>query len=369
MAHGKESTKKILEIIHHPQNIPTTRSVKRSDATMSHIGRICFRGDSRDCHQMFQEGFHLRAAITQRLANKIREIHLVHLIGSSTFNPEAFLMDMEELKRIAQTDASKSIIEELSQLTSLEYDPWILKTHALIDADGVVIMESMDELKAYKHDSESIISQPFHSHHMVATSKRFKSALMFPVYDESSELTKNKYTYIYAVYVEKGFDVHMHGIVSSLLDSKPRSLADVKEMIARVNPHLPEKMVDEKVMKIHGTHKILNITLDEAMHIYAEEIISDCIPKEHVVAALCVRRQVVVQPDGFSRGTYELGEEIHINPECTLPQKMIDQVKTFLMEEIRLNKIAIASKKNPYDATLPNPEDGYEIGHSGMHPE
>jgi len=352
----------MLEIIHHPLTIPTTRSLDRASIHMSKIGRLCFRGDSRSYSRIFHEGFNVREGVTKRLFDKIKEIYANHLTDS-LFDSKAFLEEMEALKSLVQTDATQGIKEEFSTLSRLDYGAWVEKICALEAQDGLIIMKTLKELQDYKKGTESIISRPFQSHHMISTSKRFKSALMFPEYDEFSRLEQNRLSYLYVVYVEEGFDVHMHGIVSSMLDSKPSSLAELKAIITKVNPSLTEERVDEKAMRIQSTQKILNITLDEALNFFAEEIVSEMIPRECIIAAICVQRQLLLRSDGFTQGTYKLGDEIHINPECSLPQETIDQVSSFLMEEIRLNKIAIVSKQNTYNAILAEPEDGYKKGH------
>lgn len=366
MAHGKESTEKILSIIHQPLTVPTTRSVQQSDMRMSKIGRICFRGDSRDFSKIFQEGFCVREGITQRLANKLKEIRANHLINASLFDSVVFCKEMEELKNLLQTDATQGFCQEFLALPVAYYDAWVNGVCSLLSEDGLVVMDSEQELQEYKQESETIISRPFYSHHMISSSKRFKSALMFPEYDESKP-SRNRSSFLYAVYVEKGFDVHMHGVVSTMLNAKPTSYAELKELMTTANPGLAEGMVDEKIMQMQSAQKILNITLEEAMYIYAEEIISEMIPRAHVVAAISVQRKLFLQSEGFTAGTYELGDLVHINPQCTLSKETIDQVRAFLMEEIRLNKIAISSKQNPSNATIPEPEEGFKKGLGSMH--
>ncbi|KTD64346.1 hypothetical protein Lspi_1153 [Legionella spiritensis] len=364
----KSSTKKIMdlmevkEITHNPLTIPTSPRMDRSQMSLAPVKRICFRGDSRLPKELFKTGFQVReGAITERLYKEIKAIKHKHLDSIKKFDPRQFLKDMDALKKLVQTDATSSIVEEYEKVPELYYESWIDRMLWQVK-QGNIGLEDEEDFKTINNDT--VILKPFHSQQVIATAKRFKSALLFPISSELSDHYQTEKSYVYAVYVDEGFDTHMHGIVSSLLHSKTSSESDLQDAFQKLNPTLSKEDALLHVKNMLAFSDVLNMSLDEVMDAYVEEIVVPSIPSEHIIAAIPVERKIKILDDKYCQGSYRLSGQIEINPDCSLSPETINQVTSFLQEEQRLNAKALQEKNPSPDARIIEPTEGFHEGFS-----
>ncbi len=322
---------------------------------LSPIGRVCFRGDSRSPDDIFVKGFKLREIITENLFKKIKEMHQNHLaINSRQFNPQKFTEDMDALSEIIKTEATEGLIEEFSGLPSFLYDTWVNRVIHKVTQGAIVVTE--DENKA---DLIKGIYRPFESQNFISVSKRFKSAILFPVPESLADTPPMQdNTYLYALYVEEGFDVHMQGIVSSLVNADT-SESGLLSAFKKASPYLNEQQVNLHIQKLTTIQNIMNTHLEDAMKIYAEEIACESIPREHIIAAIKVERQLTLNDENQPCGTFKLKTGVSVNDQCTQPLQAVKQIEAFLKEEVRINQQAHKQGTNAVAKTLPQPEEGF----------
>ncbi|QDP73057.1 hypothetical protein FOG18_11020 [Legionella israelensis] len=338
------STEKILGHI-QPLNIETSRTVNYSKMKMSPIGRICFRGDDRKPKTIFNTGFEKREVISERLFDKIKQIYKEH-IQTQPFEPKKFIKAVEDIRELVASDASFDLVQEFSNLNEFVYESWLAKI-LFSHKKNRLVVASDDEIK----DIKKGIYSPFESHQLVSVSKRFKTAALFPIPSEVDEDFTRDNTYIYAVYLREGYDVHMQGVVSSLLNAST-SKEEVVKAFKKANSHLSAKKLEHHIQNILHVEKISNMGIKEAMLMYIEEIVTKNISSEDIIAAVPIRRQFQLTNEGFLSGTFQLENDVQMNIDCELDKKTIKQVESFLKKEIKLN----------HKAKLPEPEEGYYEG-------
>ncbi|BCA93948.1 hypothetical protein TUM19329_03090 [Legionella antarctica] len=326
-----------MQIIHNPLNVPSSKTVDRSQMTLSPIGRICFRGDSRSPDDVFAKGFKLREIITEKLFKKIEDIQTTHL-DNKGFNPQKFIEDVDALTEIIKEEATEGLVKEFLGLPSFLKDGWISQVVDWVANDSIVVIEDNQ-----KEDLKKGIYRPFESQNFISLSKRFKSALLFPVPGSLTDKPLQDKTYLYAVYVEEGYDVHMQGIVSSLINAHT-SEKDLLSAFKKANPHLSKEQVEDHIKKITVIQNIMNISLEDAVMMYAEEIVCKSIPREQIIAAVEVDRQLRLNDENQPSGTFKLKTEVTVNEDCTRPEKTIKQVEDFLKQEIKINQQAYDNK-------------------------
>lgn len=178
-------------------------------------------------------------------------------------------------------------------------------------------------------EENSGILFPFVSENHVAVSKRLGIATLFPW---KNAVKKGEFeTWVYLVSLEKGFDVHSHGVI-----------------------YLQISKEEQLLQHIQDKDKYKNRLETIFQPSYAEEMITPYIPSSHIIGAVKVKRTQVKPKGKFPEGTYELGEVVY-NANCKLPDNIINAVKDFITKEKSLGAQPIPQPASAYRSAIKKP--------------
>lgn len=296
--------------------IPPKKILSLTEITLGYIKRICFRGDSREPQEIFLTGFKPRSMISKELYDLIQD----EITRNKKEGMHAELIKIIKLRHQEKGHgwATPDLIKTLKETTMI--DAWFEWVELGIKHGNIVVVDDEQEI-------EQVLQDSFESNRLVAVSSRFKAATLFPISTHDS-VNETKKSWIYVVHIDKGFDVHMHGVIVELMN------------------------------KINGDQKA-SIPLEIAMKMYINEIITVEIPPEKIICAVEIKKVQGIDQHGYIYGHFELDSNITINPTCTLSKHQQKQTLEFVRKEITLNKKACKLQGDHIDKTLPSPYSGF----------
>lgn len=245
-------------------------------ADQQKIGRICFRGDTRDPSSIFRSGFlsrDMKASIKYLSGNKHKQ--MIPRVHGAQYERSGFRL----INRNVYNKAT----------TRNEADPnWI--------------------------DAEYSVPGDIDSPTAVCVTPRFTMAALFPPKIEDRD------TWIYVAHVEKGFNTHGQQVADGLKAVR-------QEVLAR----------DRAVWENPGTYPnrgMQEFTENSALWpLYAQELATKSIPAKHVIAAVLCRR--AWKGKDWTEGAHYIIEkhDVQWNKHCRVDKAMIDAVRGFLQAE------------------------------------
>ncbi len=289
-------------------------SISIDEITFSQINRICFRGDDRNPQKIFTQGFKPKSVISKELYQLITNYLGRNNTTAGTYTELSQIIQQHHREK-GDRWVTPDLIKTFNKESIFYINNWVNEILYGVEKGIINVVDNEDEVR-------KIVEEPFESKHLIAVSSRFKAAALFPI-SEYDSMKKEKVSWIYAVHIDKGFDMRMHGILGTLNDQK--------------------------------NHR------EEIMNIYVDEIITEEILSENIACAVKIRKNQAIDDNGYVFGNYKLENNILTNPYCTLPQPMKEKIIAFIENEIEVNHKAWNLKNTQTDNILPLPESGFSI--------
>lgn len=283
------------------------------------INRICFRSDKRHPDYILQAGFNPRPTISQELLTLIES----GFARESKNREDIFTeMKLSMQKRHAQKGegwASPEIIKSFKKTSIFYIDNWFRSIIHGVHHNDIKVVDSELEINEAMNSSFA-----FGSNNLVAVSSRVRAATLFPGNSQNKMDETQQATWLYAISIENGFDIHMYAIVVELLGYKQ-----------------------------NDNTKSTSIPLEMAMKMYADEIITTDIPPEQIICAVKIEKTQSLDENGLIKDTYQL-KEIIDNPDCMLSQQKQKHVLQFVKNEMALNHCTWNQLDDDADKTMPS---------------